>query len=220
MATNRYHWGDLRLWHHGKTHIVEDAPTVEQVFQGVDRTRALIVPGSSNDMLSVEVRTLGMPNANALSQAGVKTQERAMRAAIRARRATLYPLAWTVDDTTVKAVGSFSTPTVTCVAHGRSTSDVVLIRRAGAGLYSLATVTYVDADNFTVAAVTGTSLHAIAASDEIHLVEWYLLGCRCVGMSPVTPTPGKGEWFAPDVAYRFMSSGQYEYSRTTATAAL
>lgn len=220
MATSRYHWGDLRLWQHGKTHIVEDAPTVEQVFQGVDRTRALIVPGSSNDLLSVEVRTLGMPHPTQPDQAGVKTQERAMRAAIRTRRATLYPVVWTVDDTTVKVVGSYAAPTVTCVAHGRSTGDVVLIRRPGAGLYSLATVTYLTADTFSIVTVSGASLHAIATSDEIHLVEWYLLGCRCVGMSPVTPTPGKGEWYAPDVSYRFVSSGQYEYSRTTATAAL
>lgn len=219
MATGRYHWGDLRLWHHGKTHVFDDAPTVDQVFQGTYRTRALIVPDSTNDMLTGEVHTVGMPHPTQPDQAGVKTQERAMRAAIRTRRGTLYPLAWTVDDTTVKTVGSFSTPTVTCTAHGRTTGDVVLIRRAGAGLYSLATVTVVNADSFTVAAVTGTSLHAIAAADEIHLVEWYLLGCRCVGMSPVKPVPGKGEWYAPDVTYRFMSSGQYEYNRTTATAA-
>lgn len=219
MATGRYHWGDLRLWHHGKTHIVDDAPTLDQVFQGTDRTRVLIVPVSQNDQASIEVHTVGMPHPTQPDQAGVKTQERAMRAAIRSRRAVLYPVAWTVDDTTVKVVGSYAAPTVTCVGHGRATGDVVLIRRAGAGLFSIATVTVTGADTFTIVTVSGASLHAIAAGDEIHLVEWYMLGCRCVGMSPVAPVPGKGEWFAPDVTYRFTSSGQYEYNRTTATAA-
>lgn len=216
VPNERYYYGDLRLWQHGLEHA--EAPSRGQLlsFQGVDQLRALVIPASPNNDLEVGVRCFGAPNPASKTRAGFRAILRAMRAALEARSARGDPLVWVEDDTRSKAVSAYAAPTVTSAAHGLSTGDVVLIRRLGAGLFSLVTVTVTGANTFTVAAVAGTALHAIAAADEIHLVEGYWLGMVFAGLDRIEPAPDQ-DWWSDGIGYRFKGSGSSTYARTTAT---
>src|ERR1051326_142909 len=189
----RYYWGDFRLWREGIAHVEEDQAGETEEHHGVYRKAALHVPDSPNWSLGGAVSCLGAPNPNSKDQKGWRATYRALRVALRDRSLVAYPLVWVEDEGTLKAVTSYVAGVLTSAAHGRSNGDVVLIRRAGIGLFSLATVGGATADTFTLTAIAGTTLHAIAAADEILLVEGYWLPMLYKGVGP-TPFTGKGDW--------------------------
>lgn len=210
----RYFYGDLRLWQHGLDHV--EAPARGQLlsFQGVDQKRALVIPASANHQLELAVRCFGAPNPASKTRRGFRAILRALRVALEDRSLRADPVVWVEDDSRSKVVGGYAAPTITSVAHGFADGDVVLVRRLGAGLFSLATVSAAAADTFVVTAVAGTALHAIAAADEIHLVEGYWAGMVFAGLAPVTP--GDEDWWTEGLEYRFSGSGSSSYARTTA----
>lgn len=211
-ATGRFYYGDLRLWREAIAPEERYARTLLQEFQGVDQPRVLVIAASGNAGLDLEARCLGFPNPAAKNRKGWVAVKRALRVAMDARLHRTDPVVWVEDDTRSKVVGGYSTPTITSTAHGFANGDVVLVRRAGAGLYAVATVGGVTADTFTVTPVAGTTLYAIAAADEVHLVEAYWLGMVWRDFEP----KGEAGWWAKEVAYRFRGSGASTYARTTA----
>lgn len=211
----RYYFGDVRLHKHGIDHVGAPARRVMQTFDGVDQIRALVLPASASNSRGVRVRCFAAPNAASPDRKGFRSDLEAMARLLEARSLRSDPLVWIEDDTLSKAVGGYAAPAVTCVAHGRTTGDVVLIRRLGLGLFSLATVTVTGADTFNVAAVAGTALHAIAAADEIHLVEEYYLGMAFAAMGEVQP--GEGDFWSDGVQYGFLGSGSVWYARTASS---
>lgn len=210
----RYFYGDLRLWQYGLDHV--EAPMRGQLlkFQGVDQKRALVIPASANNELELKVRCFGAPNPASKTRRGFRAVLRAMRVALEDRSLRADPVVWVEDDARSKAVTGFATPTITSAGHGFSNGDVVLVRRLGAGLFSLATVGAAAANTFQVTPVAGTTLHAIAAADEIHLVEGYWLGMTFAGLDEVAP--GDEDWWTEGIGYRFAGSGSTSYARTTA----
>lgn len=209
----RYFYGDFALWREGIDHEETDRRGALQVHQGADRDFALVVPASPNMTAQVEVRTLGAPHASSKDQKGWRSIAQALRVQLRGRASRGDPLVWVEDDTRMKTVGSFASPTVTSAAHGFSNGDVVLIRRLGVGIYALGTVGSVAANTFVLTLIAG-SLSGIAASDEIHLVEayWYPMVFRELR---ATRADG-GDWYAPEVTYSFEGSASSTYSRTSA----
>lgn len=215
--TSRYYFGDFRLWKAGDTHVEEPQRAVALEYQGVDQERALIVPSSPNLSLPLRVLCLGEPNPVAANRRGWKALVAALRRGLEARSERADPVVWVEDDSRSKLVTGYAAPTVTSAAHGFSNGDVVLVRRAGPGLWSLATVGAAAANTFTVTAVAGGQLHAIQAGDEIHLVEAYYLQNVYLGLEPVVPGAEGDDWLAERVTYLFKSSGRYTYNRTAAT---
>lgn len=212
--TERYYFGDLRLWQLGLDHVEAGDRAGNLSFEGVDRKRRLVIPASPNVGLELLVRCVGSPNPASVDRKGFRAALRAMRVALEDRADRADPVVWIEDDRRSKTVTGWAAPTVTCAAHGYANGDVVLVRRLGAGLWSLATVSNVAAGTFDLTAVTGTALHAIAAADEIHLVEGYWLGM--VASSPERVEPGEEDWWAEAIGYRFVGSGSTTYARTAA----
>lgn len=211
----RYFYGDFRLYHHGLEHVEVPARGQLLSFQGVDQKRALVIPASANHQLELQVRCFGAPNTASKTRRGFRALLRALRVALEDRSLRADPVVWVEDDSRSKSVTSFGAPTVTSAGHGFSNGDVVLVRRLGAGLFSLATVSNAAANTFDVTAVAGTALHAIAAADEIHLVEGYWTGMVFAGLEPVQP--GEEDWWSDGVGYRFAGSGSSSYARTGAS---
>lgn len=212
----RAFWGDLGLWREGIVAVEADEMAEPQVHAGADRADALVVPVGGGS-LAVEVRCLGAPHPSSKDQKGWRATYAAMRAALRTRALRTDPLVWVADDTTLRTIDAVSPNLRTSAAHGLANGDVVLIRRAGAGLYSLGVVTVVDTDEFNVAAVTGApALHAIAAADQVYLVEQYWLPMAYRSLGPAQPR-GDGDWYASELVYSFRGSGRYTYSRTAAS---
>lgn len=209
----RYYFGDARLHKHGIEHVTDPVRQVLQKFQGTDRTQGLVLPASSNNERTVRVRCFMPPNASSPAKDGLRADIEDMIALLEARSLRADPLVWVKDDSLSKAVTSYAAPTITSAGHGRSNGDIVLVRRLGAGLYSLAVVSNVAANTFDVAAVGGTSLHAIAAADEIHLVEQYWLGAIYARMGSIEPQ--EGDFWTEGAEYSFACPGGSHYSRTT-----
>lgn len=211
----RYFWGDFRLYQHGYDHA--EVPVRGQLlkFQGTDQKRALVIPASSNNELGLEVRCFAPPNSASKDRKGFRSILRAVRVALEDRSLRADPVVWVEDDSRSKVVGGYAAPTVTSVAHGFSNTDVVLVRRAGAGLFSLGVVSAVAADTFVITATGGTALHAIAAGDEIHLVEGWWSGMVYAGLDRIPP--GEDDSWSDAAVYRFAGSGSSSYARTTAS---
>ncbi len=211
----RYFYGEFRLWQDGLDHHELPTRGTLQTFQGVDRLRGLVIPASPGNLLGLEVRTVGNPNPSTRTRRGFRAIIRAVRVGLEARSARSDPVTWVEDSTVSDSVDSYAAPTVTAAGHTYINGDVVLIRRAGLGLWSLATVSNVGAGVFDVAAVTGGQLHAIAGSDEIHLVEAYWLGMVLAGAPTVAPAGP--DHYAMEIRHSFLGAGLYDYARTTAT---
>lgn len=214
--TTRYFWGDFGLWKQGDTHVTEEQDLPPQVDHGADQERALVTP-LGNGKLSMEVLCVGAPHPSSKTQKAWRSQYEAIRAAKRARNLRVDPLVWIEDDSLKRTVDTYSGGTVTTTAaHGRTTGDVVLIRRLGAGLFTLATITVTGASTFTLAAAAGTSVHAIAAADDVYVVEAYWSPMVWTKLGPAKPEP-EGDWFARRLSYVFEGSARYTYSRTAAS---
>jgi len=209
-ARERYYFGDFKLYGAGLDHDPQGERGVLQEFDGVDQDYALVIAASPSQRLELVVITLGEPNPASKTTKGWKAIREAVRAALEGRADTADPVVWIEDDTLADLVDSYSAPTVTATAHPYANGDVVLIRRAGA--WSLATVSNATANTYDVTAVGQTTLHAIAAADEVYLVEGYWLGMVYGG---VTPTDAEGSWYG-ELSWRFRGSGRYRYSRTAA----
>ena len=214
--TERYYYGDFRLWKHGRGHVEQWSRQTTLVFDGVDQVYGLVVPAAPSALLDVTVACMGPPNPAANTQAGWRSVVRAVGAGLLDRSARADPVVWIQDDTVTDTVDAFGDPLLTANGHPFANDDVVLIRRAGAGLWSLATVSVALTNSFHVTAVTGTSLHAIQAGDEIYLVEAYWLGMVSKLMRPVPVPDEDADTFADKVEYEFQGSGRYTYSRTAA----
>lgn len=214
--TSRYYFGDFRLWKCGDTHLEDPTRQPVQEHVGVDNDHVLVVTNTLGQGLGLAVLCVGEPNPVATNAKGWRALKAALRTGLWARGLRKDPVTWVADDTRSKAVTSWAAPTVTSAAHGFSNGDVVLVRRAGLGLWSLAAVSAAAANTFNLTAVAGTSLHAIQAADELHLVEAYYLGMASLGF--VAPVPDeRGDWMAERVTYNFRGAGRYTYNRTAAT---
>lgn len=214
--TARFYFGDFRLWKAADTFDAAPTRLPVQEHVGVDQDRVLVVSNTLGAGVVLTALCAGEPNPVARNQRGWKSLSAALRAGLEARGTRKDPFVWVADDTRSKAVTSYAAPTVTRAAHGFSNGDVLLVRRAGVGLWSLVTVSGAAAGTFDVAAVTGTSLHAIAGGDELHLVEAYHLGMAYVGLQGSGLDP-RGDWLAERIAYTFRGSGRYTYHRTAAS---
>jgi hypothetical protein len=212
-ATGRLYYGDFRLWREAIEPKERYGRTLLQEFQGIDQPRVLVVPASANAGLDLEARCLGFPNPSSKNRKGWVAVKRALRTGMEARLHRTDPVVWVEDDTRSKNVTSVLGVTITSNAHGFNNGDVVLVRRLGVGLWSLAVVGGTTANSFTVAAVAGTSLHAIQAADEVHLVEAYWLGMVWKDFQP----EGEMGWYAKEVVYTFRGSGALSYARSQAS---
>jgi|SRR5688572_26088115 len=214
----RYYFGDWRLYGTPDDHFDQPERGAVLEFEGSDQDHALVIPANPNWRETVVVRLLVTPNASDRSYKGLKALVRTQRAALIVRSSRADPFVWVQDDARSKAVGGYAAPVVTSNAHGFSNGDVLLVRRAGAGLWSLVTASAVAANTFNVAAVPGTTLHAIAAADEIHLVEEYRLGCVLASHPDVErqeePT------FREGFELGFRASGRYTYARASVPGTL
>lgn len=215
--TERYYFGDFRLWREGIHHWEIPTRGVTQEFEGVDQEHALVLPASSNTKLELAVRCLGAPNPADKTQKGWRALLRALRRGLVDRSLRSDPLVWIQDDGVSDVVGSYAAPQITANGHPFTNGDVVLVRRAGLGLWSLATVSSAAANTFDVAAVAGTSLHAIQAADELFLVEEYYLGMVGQLVEPAVPQTDQADVYAPELVYKFKGSGRYDYARTSAS---
>ncbi len=213
--TDRYYFGDFRLWLQGIDHAELPARGVLQEFQGVDQTHGLMIPASSNTTLRIRVRTFGAPNPSSIDRKGFRSVLAQVRAGLVARSLRADPLVWIEDDTVTDTVTSFAGSTITAAGHPFADGDVVLVRRLGVGLWSLATVSAAGAGGFDVTAVGTTTLHAIQPADEIYRVEGYYLGAIAEGIDTVPPKDD-GDFYADELAYTFATSGLYTYERTAA----
>ena len=98
--------------------------------------------------------------------------------------------------------------------HPYVNGDVVLVRRAGVGLFSLGSVLGATGTAFNLSSLSlGIPLHAILAGDEVFLVEAYWLG---MVWRDFEPRDERG-WWAREVGYTFRGGGALTYARTTAT---
>jgi hypothetical protein len=179
-----------------------------QVHLGVDQDRALVVPTSPNYTTSLDVTCFWAPAAD-FSKTKFREGEMGVRDALIARSPDVHPLVWIEADTPAREITSFSGATVTSTSHGLSSSDVVLIRRLGADLYTLGAIGSVTTHTFALAPA-----HAYANGDDIFKVEAVWYGMAFDQMSPVTPS-GQGDSFAEEVVYRFVGSGSLTYRRQT-----
>ena len=91
--------------------------------------------------------------------------------------------------------------------------DVVLVRRAGVGLFSLGTVSGATGTAFNISSLmVGIPLHAFLAGDEVLLVEAYWAGMVWRDFEP----RNEQGWWAKEVVYTFRGSGALTYARTAA----
>lgn len=213
--TGRLYYGEFRLWR--EAYEPQEVPNrgVLQTFQGVDQLEELVVPSSPNHGLELVATCLGFPNPASATTKGWVALARGLRRALWDRSLRMDPLVWVEDDTTLRVLSGVAGPLQTSAAHGYSTGDVLLIRRAGAGLWSLVTATVVGPTTFNAVAVTGTSLHALAPGDEVLRAEAWWVSCAFAGLEPMKAGPG-GRYFAQEVVYKFRTSGRYSGTRTAA----
>lgn len=180
-----------------------------QTFQGVDRTRGLVVPNSPNWLLNLEVITAVSPEST-YTKAAFRAREIATVNALVARSEAVAPVVWIEDSTKSKTVGSITGTTVTTTGHGFSTGDRVLIRRTGLGLYSVCTVGTTTSNTFVVSGAT----HTIQAGDDIHLIEEYHGEMAYTGSDAIQ---SPGDYYTESWSHKFMGPGSTYYTRTTVT---
>ena len=126
------------------------------------------------------------------------------------------PVVWIEDDTTRRVLTSVGGSPALHVGGGHPyvNGDVVLVRRAGIGLFSLGTVSGATGTAFDLSSLSvGIPLHALAAGDEAFLVEAYWLG---MVWRDFEPRDERG-WWAKEVGYTFRGNGALTYARTAAT---
>lgn len=213
-----YAWGSLFLWREGIVAEEADELAPPQEHVGVDQDTRLLVPSSRNAKLVLPVRCLGAPHPDHLeAQKGWRATWGAIRAALRARMGRSDPVVWILDGEAKKTVQSYAAPTITTTTpHGLVVGDVALVRRSGTATYSLGAVaTTPSSTTFTMTQTYGA--HAIAASDEVHLVEAYWAPMLYVSAAPA-PFTGQGDWYSKEVIYTFVGSGSTVYRRTAAAA--
>lgn len=215
-ATGRFYYGDFRLWREAIAPEERYARTLLQEFQGIDQPRVLVIAASGNAGLDLEARCLGFPNPDSKNRAGWVAVKRGVRVGMDARIHRTDPLVWVQDDTTLRVLTSVGGSPSLNVAGGHpyQNGDVVLIRRAGVGLFSLGTVTGATGTAFDIASVLipGLVLHAIQAGDEVLLVEAYWLGMVWKDFEARSDMG----WYAKEVVYSFRGSGATTYARTQA----
>lgn len=214
--TERYYYGDFRLWQHGRGHVEEYARQVTLTFDGVDQVRGLVIPVAPSALLDLTVTCMGLPNPASRTQRGWRALVSAINRGLVERSARADPVVWVQDDEVTDTVGGFAAGVVSANSHPFLDADVVLIRRATAGAWSLAAVSNALTHTFEVAPVTGTALHAIQAGDEIFLVEAYWLGMVATLPKAVAANTTDGDWWAEGIEYGFRGSGLYTYARTAA----
>lgn len=217
---DRIYFGDFRLWQAalGPPSEVPKRSVLQQ-FSGVDQANELVVPASSNMGLELLARTVGEPNPAAKTELGWAAIKRALRQALTARSLRSDPLCYVSDPVNFgDTVGSYAAPVITAAGHPFSNGEVVLVRRAGVGDFSLGAVSSVLTNTFVLGGVAGgPAFHAIAPGDEIFRVDLYWLGLAVTGPpEAVPPNETDGDWFAPQVTYRFRGAGRYDYARIAA----
>lgn len=204
----RVYFGDFRLYGDVEDFDVSDERGLVQTFQGVEREDALVVALSSNFTKQARVETVGVPNTADRTRAGFNALKRALRSSLRARSQRADPLVYVRDDSTATTVAATGATIRTAAAHGFTTGDYALIVRPGLGLFTLAQVTVVDADEFTCA-----TTHAVLAGDVVvRADEWYK-GMVYAGLAAQM---GSDKWFAGSLVYSFVGTGA-EYARATAS---
>lgn len=216
--TSRYYHGDFRLLHHGEDHVEDPQLLPAQEHQGVDQDRVYLVPSSPNASVNVLVSCIGVPHPTVPNAQGWKAQVAGLRTAREARAERLDPLVWVARDDLSTAVSAWAAPKLTAPGNTYVVGDVLLVRRAGVGLWSLVSVTGLPGGpgEVNVAAVAGTTLHAIHVADEVHLVEAYYLGMRWAALEPIGPGMF-GAWVAERIRYAFRGAGRYTYNRTASS---
>lgn len=213
-----YAWGSLFLWREGIVDEEADELAPPQEHFGLDQDTRLLVPSSRGAKLTLPIRCLGAPHPDHLeAQKGWRATWATMRAALRARMNRSDPVVWILDGEAKKVVSGYSAPTITTsTPHGLTVGDVALVRRSGTATYTLGAVLTTPTDStFTMAATYGA--HAIATSDEVHLVEAYWSPMLYVSAAPA-PFAGQGDHYAKEVIYTFVGSGSAVYRRTAASA--
>jgi hypothetical protein len=213
-ATARLYYGDFRLWREAIAPEERYGRTLLQEFQGIDQPRVLVIAASGNAALDLEARCLGFPNPSAKNRKGWVAVKRALRVAMEARIHRADPVVWVEDDTTLRVVTGLGAPFVQVAGgHPYVNGDVVLIRRAGVGLFTLGTVMNATGTAFDVSSLTvGIPVHPIQAGDHVLLVEAYWVGMVWRDFEP----RGEMGWYAKEVAYSFRGSGALTYARTAA----
>ena len=214
-ATGRFYYGDFRLWREAIAPDERYGRTVLQEFPGIDQPRVLVIAASGNAGLDLECRCLGFPNPGSKSKKGWVAVKRGLRVGMDARIHRTDPVVWIEDDTTRRVLTSVGGSPALHVAGGHPyvNGDVVLVRRAGVGLFSLGTVSGATGTAFDLSSLSvGIPLHALAAGDEAFLVEAYWLA---MVWRDFEPRDERG-WWAKDVGYTFRGNGAVTYARTTA----
>lgn len=209
----RFYFGDWALWGAGVDHYEDGGRTVTQEFAGVDHTHATVLPASSNMDFTLEVQTLGEPNPNARTRKGWRSTMSKIRTDLNLRSLRADPVVWIEDTTKSKVVQSYVDPVISSPAHGFVNDDRVLIRRLGAGLFTLGKVLNAAADSFEVSDELAVPGHAIAANDDILLVESYWAALVCT-RPPMAQPNEDGDYYAMGLTWRFRGNGRFVYHRT------
>ena len=215
-ATGRFYYGDFRLWREAIAPEEHYARTLLQEFQGIDQPRALVIAASGNAGLDLQCRCLGFPNPGSKTKKGWVAVKRGLRVGMDARIHRTDPVVWVEDDTTLRVLTSVGGSPLLNVAGGHPyvNGDVVLVRRAGVGLFSLGTVLGATGTAFNISSLmVGIPLHAFMAGDEVLLVEAYWAGMVWRDFEPQNELG----WWAKEVVYTFRGSGALTYARTAAT---
>ena len=215
-ATGRFYYGDFRLWREAITPEERYARTQLQEFQGIDQPRALVIAASANAGLDLDCRCLGFPNPASKTRKGWVAVKRALRVGMDARVHRTDPVVWVEDDRTLRVLTGVGGSPAFHVATGHPfvNDDVVLVRRAGVGLFSLGTVSGATGTSFDLASVLATPLHPIQVGDEALLVEAYWDGMVWKDFEP----RNEQGWYAKEVVYAFRGAGTSSYARTSAAA--
>ncbi len=214
-ATGRVYYGDFRLWREAMAPEEHYARTQLQEFQGVDQPRLLVIAASANAGLDLECRCLGFPNPGSKTRSGWLAVKRGLRLGMDARIHRTDPVVWVDDDTTLRVLTAVGGSPAYEVAGGHpyANGDVVLVRRAGVGLFSLGQVLNATATAFDLSSLlVGIPVHAIQIGDEVLLVEAYWLGMVWRDFEP----KNEAGWWAREVVYTFRGSGTSSYARTAA----
>lgn len=208
MPTRLAFLGDLQLGSELRHIIPAQERRVTQLFDGVDRSRALIVPASPNITYNLNVITFFAPEST-YSKESFRAREWLIREALISRSEATYPLIWATELN--KTVSNYTGSTVTAAGHGMSNGNYTLIRRNGVGLYTLSAIGNVATDTFDI-----TAGHAVQAGDDVYLVERYWNGCLFVAFESLEPSEN-GDYYSEMGKFTFACSGSSYYSKTSVT---
>lgn len=195
-----YFYGEIQLWQIGLYHLFPRSRQVAMTFSGVDQLFGVVLPQSPNFLGELTIHSFWGPGAE-FTQGEFRNALDKKESELIARSEQLYPVFNTEGlQSFVSHVGP---PILTNLPHGLSIGDRVYIWREGH--HSIVTVKGVPSSmSFTInEATTGISIN-----DIVYRIESSYENCSFQGMTKPAPMGGNGDYYAEDVEYAFLTSGE------------